>query len=278
MSDNIHGVIAIDDGGSSTCVVTKNKFESFPSVKGEYGERHLTSANGKYDYIVEYRGEKYVMGMLAKYDCAMPMQMHTDSKQNYFFDLSVLVSIHQFGYMSNNVIVSAPIEMHTPEEKEGRKKRLEGSHTITVNGIRKTFAINRIEVAPEGAVAYWVNEPQGKNRFLDLGSRTVNYATTINEYGETRFIDTESGTMFGKGLEALDRRYNPKSLADYICGRLTKMWGENDKIYILGGGANDIELISNIGKYFNNIEIMDKSHMVNALGMYNLGRLVFDMS
>src|SRR5205085_9273746 len=95
------GLISIDDGGSSTCVVTRNGQENFPSVKGLYGNRTLTDVNGKYDYIVDYKGEKYVMGTLAKYDCRYPLQMHTKSKQHIFFDLSVLVSIHQFGFVQN---------------------------------------------------------------------------------------------------------------------------------------------------------------------------------
>src|SRR5690606_10000774 len=114
-----NGVIAIDNGGHSTCVITKERREKFPSVKGLYGNRTLTSVSGKYDYIVEYNGERYVMGTLAKYDCQYPLQMHTDTKQNLFFDLSILVSIHQFGFASNYVVTSVPITMHNDDEKMG---------------------------------------------------------------------------------------------------------------------------------------------------------------
>lgn len=271
-----YGVVAIDDGGSSTCVVTKDTLECFPSIKGYYGERNLTSATGKYDFIVEYQNEFYVMGTIAQYDCAMPIQMHTDSKQHDFFDLSVLVAIHQYGYLSNDIIVSVPIRMHNENEKEGRIKRLEGSHTITVKGERKTFSINSVKVAPESAVAYWVEEPRGKSLFLDIGSRTIGYATTINDGESIRFIDTESDTIFGKGLEALSGNYNPKGMADFICGRLARIWNSNDKVYLLGGGALDDELVSSIKRYFPNAEVMNNPKMVNAIGMYNLGRVVFN--
>ncbi len=278
MTKGVSGVIAVDDGGYSTCVITKNCAESFPSVKGLYGERNLTSATGKYDYIVDYKGEKYVMGTLAKYDCELPIQMHTDSKQNDFFDLSVLVAIHQFGYLSNYLITSVPIKMHNEKEKEGRILRLKGSHTITVNGVTKTFSINDVKVAPESAVAYWIAEPNGKNRFLDIGSRTIGFATTINEFGDVRFIDSESGTIFGKGLEALGESYNKKALADYVCGRLSKMWRPEDKVFVLGGGALDIELLEYISRYFPNMEVINNPHMANAIGMYNLGRFVYNIS
>lgn len=272
-----NGIIAIDDGGSTTGVVTKNHHEIFPSVKGVYGDRNLTKAAGKYDYIVEYKGEKYVMGTLAKYDCALPLEMHTKSKQNLFFDLSILVSIHQFGYLSNYLITSVPIKMHNTDEKNGRIKRLKGSHTIKVNGVTKTFAITDVSVAPETAVAFWINQPEGKTRYIDLGSRTIGWATTINDNGENRFIDTESGTYFGKGLEALNESYDPKALADYICGRLISIWNRNDIVYLLGGGALDEELVKYIREYFPKAIVTDNPQMINAEAMYRLGCYKYDM-
>lgn len=271
------GLISIDDGGYSTCVVTRNNKEKFPSVKGLYGNRTLTEVNGKYDYIVEYKGEKYVMGTLAKYDCKYPLQMHTDTKQHLFFDLSVFVAIHQFGYLSNYVVTSVPITMHNQKEKTGRIERLIGSHTIAVNGITKTFNIADVKIAPETAVAFWIEEPQGKARFIDLGSRTVGYSTTIYEHGVTRFIDTESGTFRGKGLEALSDDYDQKALADYICGRLMSTWNRNDTVYLLGGGALDKILVNHIKEYFPMASVLEDPQMANAVGMYLLGRVVFDM-
>ena len=272
------GVIAIDNGGSSTCVVTKDIKENFPSVKGFYGSRTLTEISGKHDYIVEYEGEKYVMGTLAKYDCKYPLQMHTSTKQNIFFDLSTLVAIHQFGYSINYLVTSVPISMHVEDEKEGIIERLIGDKTITVNGLKKSFSIMDVKVTPETAVAFWMNEPLGKTRYIDLGSRTIGYATTIYEDNTTRFIDSESGTFKGKGLEALSDDYNQKALADYICGRLSSMWSNDDNVYLLGGGALDNILVENIKRYFNKATVMDNPKMVNAVSMYLLGRIVYNMS
>lgn len=272
------GVIAIDNGGNSTCVVTKDVQEKFPSVKGKYGNRTLTEVSGKYDYIVEYKDERYVMGTLAKYDCKYPLQMHTDTKQHLFFDLSILVAIHQFGFGTNYVVTSVPISMHKDDEKFGIIERLLGSHTITVNGHRKTFNIMDVKVAPETAVAFWVDEPTGKNRFIDLGSRTIGFATTLYEDGINRFIDSESGTINGKGLEALGDDYDQQALADLICGRLVSMWKKNDNVYLLGGGALDDNLVSSIREYFPKAKVMENPQMANAIGMYLLGRIVYDMA
>lgn len=272
------GLIAVDDGGNSTCVVTMNGQEKFPSVKGLHGVRTLTETSGKYDYIVDYKGEKYVMGTLAKYDCKYPLQMHSKTKQHLFFDLSVLVAIHQFGYASNYLVVSVPISMHNEEEKAGRIMRLVGDHTIVVNGKSKTFNIMDVKVAPETAVAFWIKEPQGKSRYIDLGSRTIGYATTILDEGVTRFIDTESGTINGKGLEALGNDYDQKALADFICGRLMAVWNQEDSVHLLGGGALDDNLVYHIKKYFPNSVVLDNPQMANALGMYLLGRVAYGMA
>lgn len=272
------GVISIDDGGSSTCVVTRHGQENFPSVKGLLGDRKLTEISSKYDFIVEYKGEKYVMGTLAKNDCKYPLQMHTDSKQNTFYDLSVLTAIHQYGYLTNYLMTSVPISMHNDKEKEGRILRLKGKHTIRVNDITKTFEIEDVKVAPESASAFWINEPKGRNRYIDLGSRTIGYATTLYEHEVTRFIDTESGAFKGKGIEALDVSYNQQALADYICGRLLSMWNPEDDVSLLGGGALDEKLVDAIREYFPKVTALDNPQMSNALGMYLLGRIIYGMA
>ena len=272
------GVISIDDGGFSTVVCTKNNLETFDSIKGLYGNRTLTTVNGKYDFIVDYKNERYVLGSLAKYDCAMPMQMHTKSKQHLFYDLSVLTAIHQYGYSSNFLITSVPIKMHNEEEKNGRISRLKGSHTITVNGIKRTFSITDCKIAPETASVFWLKEPLGKTRYIDLGSRTIGAATVVNEDGVVRFIDTESDTFFGKGLEALNEQYDAKGLADYICGRLIKTWNTNDSIFLLGGGALDETLVQYIKKYFPLAVVIDDPVTAGARSMYLLGRNAYGMA
>jgi len=272
------GVISIDNGGNSTCIVTKDRQEKFPSVKGLYGNRTLTDVSGKHDYIVDYEGEKYVMGTLAKYDCKYPLQMHTETKQHLFFDLSTLVAIHQFGYSINYLVTSVPITMHKDDEKFGIIERLVGDHSISVNGMRKKFQIMDVKVAPETAVAFWVDEPEGKNRFIDLGSRTIGYATTLYEDDINRFIDSESGTFKGKGLEALSDDYNQKALADYICGRLMSIWNRYDDVYLLSGGALDNQLVEEITKYFPKAKTMKNPQMANSIGMYLLGRVAYKMA
>ena len=273
------GVIGIDNGGSSTCVVTRNTQDWFPSVKSLYGKRTLTTPKGKKDFVVEYKGETYIAGYLAKYDSSMPLQFHSQSKQNLFFDLSVLIAIHQYGYLDNYVVTTCPVDMHIDDEKNGTKHRLVGSHTIKVNGITKTFRISDLKVVPEGAASFWTLEVKGLSRFLDLGSRTINYVSILNDEETTRYLDTQSGTFFAKGTEALDENYNPKGLADFLAGRLfAKGWKETDEqIYLVGGGSLDSDFVEGIRVYFPNAKIIDDPIMSNASGSYILGRYGYKM-
>lgn len=277
MKEEVAGLIVVDDGGSNTVVVTRNVIEIFPSVKGIYGNRTLTQVTSKHDFIVEYKNEKYVLGTLSKFDCEYPLQIFSKSKQHDFFDLSVLTAIHQYGYSSNYLVVSVPVKMHTEEEKQGRIRRLRGSHTLTVNGVTKTFLVADVKVSAESATAYFVDKPSGMTRFLDIGSRTVNFSTSLCIDGNCRMIDTGSGTFFDKGLEALGEGFNAKALADYTCGQLLAKWNSDDVVYLLGGGALNEELVQHIKFYFPNLQVMDDPITASARGMFNLGVIGYGM-
>lgn len=270
-------LIAIDDGGYSTAVVTRDVEDMFPSVKSIYGNnRKLTEIVGKHDFIVEYKGNKYVAGTLAQFDSSLPVKMFDESKAHEFFDLSVLISVFLYGGVDNVIIVSVPVDMHTPEEKKARIERLQGTHTMTINNKSKTFYISKVAVAAEGASAYWVNELYGWTKYLDIGSRTVNYASVYNDGDSVRYIDTQSGTFHNKGIEALDKEFDAKGLADYICGRLfSKGWKLDDDIFLLGGGSLNNDLVNEIKRYFPKSKVMEKPLYANAIGMYNLGRYNF---
>ena len=277
LNSSITGNIVVDDGGSNTVCITKHRVEIFPSVKGIYGNRTLTQVKSKYDFIVEYNNECYVMGSLAAVDCDFPLQMFSKSKQHEFFDLSVLVSIHQYGFYDNRLIISVPVRMHTKEEKQGRINRLLGNHTLKVNGITKSFLISDVKISAESTTAYFINQPLDESHYIDIGSRTVNFSKILNTNGDFRLIDTASGTFFDKGLESLGDAFNAKALADYICGQLLAKWNPNAKVFLLGGGALNEDLVNRIKTYFPNSEVMSNPLTANAEGMFILAGMAYGM-
>ena len=277
MNQRKEGVIAIDNGGHSTGVVTSTLQKLFPSCKGEYTYRPLDSTHGQYDYIVEVNGSKYFAGTLAQYECEFPIQMHSESKQHIFYDLSILIACHQFGYQANHVITCVPIVMVTPEEKQGIAERLKRDWTVTINGETKVFRIADVKVSPETVSAFWVKKPEGTVRWVDWGSRTVGFGTTVNDGEAMKFINKDSGTFHGKGLEAINSSdYN--MLANFIAGRLLAKWKPTDKVIHVGGGAKNDKLIEAFNKHFPNSEIHEQPQLAVAKGLYIMGRGVYDLA
>lgn len=270
------GIISVDNGGFTTCVQTANVMKKIPSAKGMYHERRLKSTHGEFDFDVTIEGKRYFAGTLAV-ESRLPVEMHTESKQQDFFDISTLIAIHQYGFQENYLITPVPIFMHNEDEKNGVITRLKKEWTVTINDVEKSFVIADVKVAPETVSAFWVKRPQGKVRWVDWGSRTIGYGTTLNDGRSMRFLDKESGTFEDKGLEAL-KNITPHDLVEYVCGRLTAKWKKNDTVYHIGGGALDKRIIQNFSKYFPNSQVHENPQMALAIGMYILAKGVFQIA
>jgi len=283
VSDLSKGVVAVDNGGFNTTVVTKNHCVTFPSVKGEYRKRNLISKHGEFDFEVELEGKRYMAGTLAKHECQFPLEIHTDTKQHIFYDLSVLIACHQYGYDENYVILPVPIFMHNEQEKQGIINRLVRNWGISINGEYKEFAIRSVKVAPESVSAFWIHRPNGKSRWLDLGSRHVGFGTVINEgsgNGKTiRYVDIESGT-FKKGMNTFDSD-DMESFADFLGGRLKGKphWNTEDKVFVHGGGScYFLDLIRHLQRHFPNLEVVEDPVTANGRGLYELGKMLYGVS
>jgi plasmid segregation protein ParM len=166
--------------------------------------------------------------------------------------------------------------MHTPNEKEGIKQRLTGTHTITINGETKTFSIENVIVVPETVIAFWIQRRSGITHYVDLGSRTINYGTVYNDNQEMRFIDSQSGTFEHKGLDVLNDLEDYQSLVDYVAGRLLAKWDENEQVYLIGGGAKNQNIFRMFKEYFPNCAVHKNPQMASVEGMYAFGRYVYD--
>lgn len=270
------GVIVIDDGGYNTNICTKDVQTSFRSSKSYLTtEPNLLSITGENDLIVEFNNQRFLAADLSVYDGTLPLEMNSFGKNHLFFDLSVYIAIFKYGYVNNKIVVTLPIKSFTKEEIENRKKRLEGSKTITINGKTKTFFIEEVKVVPECAISFFNKKEEGKTHYIDIGSRTVNVASVLYQDQKYRFLDSESDTYYSVGLQALGNRFNARSLSDYIGGRTIKMFNPENTVYVLGGGALNMEIIHYLKEYYPKLEVMENPTMSNATGAYELAKGAF---
>lgn len=272
------GIIAIDNGGHETKILSES-MESpvvIPSEKTVGFERlKLGSGIGRNDFHVKWNDEWFFCGGLVRQNKKVKITGHEMTKDDDFFILSILLAIFLHGYKNNQVVTSCPISEYNQETEEILKEKLLGEHTLTVNGETKTFDIDDVLLGAETASAFWLNQPHQLVRWIDIGSRTVGYATTMVEDNEAHFIETESGTIDQMGLEAtvID---NPKSYARSIAAELNKVWKRNDEMYIIGGGGEDEEIVTAFQNLYPNLRVHERPQLAQVKGLLEFGKQVFN--
>ncbi|MFY2248442.1 ParM/StbA family protein [Priestia megaterium] len=270
-------ILGIDSGSSSVKVATQEGLYTFSSHLGEWRERNLSSTFSENDIEYEYQGKKGFAGTLAQYESEFLRQMMGSTKAHEDAKIRTLIAIHRYGGLTNEIVVGQPILQHNEQEKQKIKAMLKGQHTITVNGITKTFTINQVEVAAEGGAVYWaLNTKAPLIRIIDIGSGSVNYATI--EGG--RYIDKDSSSL-EYGAEST-KSQNVNSMVESIIAQTSKKWRKEDVVLIAGGMAEEVQdLVSSYYKEAKAIKVpyvesgqIDFAHPVyaNALAFLNIAR------
>ena len=257
-------IVGLDIGRSSVKVYTAEKMDQFPSYIGEWRKRKLATEQ-KDDIEVEFQGEKYFAGALAQNESEFARSMMTEEKAHADTLLLALIALHRVTTEAN-IITGLPVYMHDQERKNALKQLLRGNGRwdITVNGVKKTISIPRIEVAVEGGAAFWSSPRDGLVRVIDAGSRTVNYVTLKDK----RYVDRDSGTLpFGFGTTISG---DLRQMAARIAGELGRKWRETDAVMVCGGRAE--ELAQELKLYFPGAECFTNPLFANAIGYYRIGR------
>ena len=266
-------ILGIDAGNYETKVATQESVHKFRSLLGEWRERNFNSTYGN-DMEFVYEGRKGLAGDIVQYECDFIRERFGDTKAHEDAKLRILLAIHQFSDdKENDIVVGQPIKTHTPDQKEAIKLMLKGSHTLSVNGITKTFNISNIEVAPEGAIAYWAYEGLEQHiRFIDIGSGTINLASVH----KGRFVDRDSFTIeYGvNSVKALDIN----SLGAAIIAESSKRWKPNDVVRVCGGAAE--EVAKSLTSHYKNCEVIKPWDLhpvyTNAIGCFELARVLYE--
>lgn len=247
--------LGIDAGNYFTKVCGEKGLISFHSAIGESREINLQQIHGEDDMVFDYEGEVGFAGSLALFESEFGGSILGETKAHRDTKLRSLIAIHRYSTIYNindtvfDIVLGQPISTHTQNEKTKIKKMLQGEHVITVNGIEKSFHINRVEVAAECASAYWSSSfKEGLVRLIDIGSGTTNYATILSQ----RFIDKDSDTIpFGVNSNKSD---SLSALSRGISTNTLKKWNQNDNVYVIGGSAEKVT--PHLKEYFPNTEVL----------------------
>ncbi len=237
-------IISIDSGRANTKVVAPGRRLQFPSMVSEWYERPLSQGG---DYELELNGERHFIGTLAQegYCRTINASKNKIHKELKLLFITALAAIDPGG---NTVIVTGlPVDQHQEKIKTELRQYLTGHHEGVLNGKWFEFKVKDLEICPEGAAAFWdhclddrgniIRDMTGTYRIIDIGSRTINSATIINQ----RYLNRESFTL-GYGcydyLHAKNK--DGERFLKRIIGDLMQRWSDyddSDKLLFSGGGS-----------------------------------------
>lgn len=88
-----------------------------------------------------------------------------------------------------NLCLLLPIGQMTNKDKFVNKLK-NNSFNFSINGVPKTININKVVVLPEGLVSFYSMDSKGEDTLIiDIGSRTVNYASFVEGKIESNFTE-----------------------------------------------------------------------------------------
>lgn len=277
-------IIAIDAGNHEVKVVGDKGPDRFLSLIGEAAERSVVQKWSDDDMEWRYDGHmlgRGFAGTLAQYESFLACSTFGDTKLHEDARLRVMLALHRYtADRAVRIMVGQPIGTHQ-RDKADLKAYLEGTHTLTVNGVTKTFHITRVEVGIEGGASFFAKPKDGLVRIIDAGSGTVNLATLRDkryQNRESRTLPFGLETLRSAGMDAIARRICQEARADG--------WGKDDEVRIIGGSA--AALTPAIGQFFPEarpfhptIGLRDGTTQkvdpvyANAAGLYAIGKQVF---
>lgn len=263
-------IAPIDTGRDTIKLINKKQFRS---VVGDWQKRNLSNEG---DYEVTINDEKFFVGDLAISESITPREMTTESKIHSETKILFLTALYLTTTDENPIVITGvPITQFLPETKAEFEKLLFGCYDIKINDqTTRHFNINNITIVPEGAASFWYALSKnkqlefGKKRIIDIGSRTINFATLNGK----KYINKDSGTLSYGCLKLKDDKITHEQLANKIIADLSQKWLEynsDDVILLTGGGSL---LIGEILKaHYKNCLQIENPVFANVEGYYRMG-------
>jgi len=261
-------IIAVDCGRSCVKVIAKGKHFLFPSKVSGWRKRNYRQELPE-DIELEYQGRKWFVGKLAEREGEFTRQAMQDSKAVEETLILTMTALHLAGARGNvTLITGLPIDNFTDVEQKALKRLLEGPHQVKLNGRERSFYVKKVFTTIEGGGAFFSTPRMGLVRIIDIGAKTTNFAT----FRDKVFIDRESGTL-PIGWETV-KVTNIKEMADLITSTVSKTWGNQDVVMLVGGMARKLEPY--FRDHFYHAFSVEDPQMANVKGYYEIGRAMID--
>jgi hypothetical protein len=272
------GIIAIDNGGENTKVLSEDMEHpvSFGSTKAIGKPRHKQDPilpPELHSHLVEWEGKIYLTNYRVMQSKARKSSL-VNTKSDDYFILSILIAIAKYGYDENYVITCVPYSRYSDEEKEAIERRLIRKHTLAIDGQEYNFEIKDVIIVPETMVAFFHLKPYGRVRLLDIGSRTVGYATMYQDEKFFQPIFEETGTIEKEGLEARRDVVEKEEYDEYVenlAYELDHVFNEDDEIIAFGGGVLIPQIVEGLKKKYPNLTVAEEPLFVQVRGMLEYG-------
>jgi len=261
--------IAADCGRDLTKALSMGgKVDPFPSWVGTARTRKLENPLIPTDNILQTDFGTFFVGTLAvesedRRRLMVREKVHRDTK---IFVLTLISRLLAAQHARITLTLGVPINQANKDVKQALEELLLGSYALTLNGVQKRFTIDRLQLVHEGAAASRILFPNapGTQRLIDIGSRTVNFATIVNG----RYRDLESDTL-DYGAETIE---SGPALANRIIGDLSRYWGTfQDDTYALGGGILKDGVSATLKEALPKLHIPEDPRFLNVRAFFEIG-------
>lgn len=258
-------VISVDCGRSGVKAVGESERVYFPAALGAWRELRNNRIFGTDDLVIEYQGSKYFGGRVALEEANDGAKVMLAYKAHMDTRILSLTGVHRL--VSNRarvmLVTGLPLSFHNAHDIGKMKDLFLGDHELSVNGVNKRFSIERVEVAAEGATVAWSLRRIRHERFhvLDVGSRTVNYATAVNG----RWVDRESDSL-DYGFETF--KGSESQFARVVIADLSRELRPLGPIVLVGGKES---LLTHLQGYHGSVELHPDPLFANASAFRELG-------
>lgn len=264
--------LAVDVGRYGVKTAMKGGYRDwYPSYKGRGFKLHLGRDFRDTDISLKTTQGWFFLGDLAideSDDGARLMTLSKIHEDTQVFVVAAIARAIVKGEIPNGssikITTGVPVNFFNKETKENLRELLCHMYHVEINGKPVMFYLNDILLSVEGVAAHRVlcNKKNGLYRYIDIGSRTVNFGTVKNG----NYIHKESGTLdYGFSEEKTPKDFVRKVIAD-----LSSKWdGFNEHTFLLGGGAKYCSL--DFQQYCNQLMCATEPEWINVLAFLENG-------